>query len=80
MARRAACCVVLIGSAWRCGPSSDIDIMIDLDPHASLGVFDYVGLKDYIAGLFDGPVDVVNRAGLKPYVKPAALSEVVYAF
>jgi predicted nucleotidyltransferase len=72
----------LFGSVARgdARPDSDIDIMIDLDPDAHLGVFDYVGLKDYIAGLFDAPVDVVNREGLKPYVKPAALSDAVYAF
>jgi len=72
----------LFGSAARgtAAPGSDIDIMIDLDPDARLGVFDYVGLKDYIAGLFDAPVDVVNREALKPFVKPAALSDAVYAF
>ncbi len=59
---------------------SDIDIMIDLDPSLQLGVYGYVGLKDYIASLFDTPVDVVNREGLKPYVKPAALSDAIYAF
>jgi uncharacterized protein len=37
-------------------------------------------LKDYIADLFDGPVDVVNREGLKPYVKPAATVDAIYAF
>jgi len=62
------------------GPRSDMDIMIDLDPEARLGVHDYVGLKDFIAGLFDGPVDVVSRDGLKPYLKPAALTDAVYAF
>jgi hypothetical protein len=48
----------------------DIDIMVEIDPEAHLTVFDYAGLKDYIASLFDGPVDVVNRDGLKPYVRP----------
>ena len=43
-------------------------------------LFDYVGLKDYIASLFDGPVDVVNREGLKPYVRPAATADAIYAF
>ena len=59
---------------------SDIDIVVELDPAVRLGVFDYVGVKDYIAGLFDGPVDVVSRDGLKPYLKSAVLSEIVYAF
>ncbi len=43
---------------------SDIDIMIEIDPDARITVFDYVDLKDYIARLFDQPVDVVNRESL----------------
>jgi len=61
-------------------PDSDTDIMIDIDPTAHVTLFDYVGLKEYIASLFDGPVDVVNRAGLKPYVRPAATTDAIYAF
>jgi predicted nucleotidyltransferase len=53
-------------------PDSDIDIMIEFDPAAHVTVFNHAGLKDYIASLFDGPVDVVSRDGLKPYVRPAA--------
>jgi len=54
--------------------------MIEVDPAAHLTVYDYVGLKDYIASLFVGPVDVVDRNGLKPYIRPAATAEAVYAF
>jgi uncharacterized protein len=60
--------------------NSDIDIMIEIDPNARMTVFEYVDLKDYIAGLFNDPVDVVNREGLKPYVRPAATSDAIYAF
>ena len=59
---------------------SDIDIMVEIDPGTHLTVFDYAGLKDYIASLFDGPVDVVNRDGLKPYVRSAATADAIYAF
>ena len=62
------------------GPDSDIDIMIDIEPEAHVSVYDYVGLKDYIASLFEGPVDVVNREGLKSYVRPTATADAVYAF
>jgi uncharacterized protein len=61
-------------------PESNTDILIEFDPTARITVFDYAGLKDYIAGLFDGRVDVVNRDGLKPYVKPAATADAIYAF
>jgi hypothetical protein len=76
--RRAA----VFGSVARgdSGPGSDIDIMVEIDPEAHLTVFDYAGLKDFIASLFEGPVDVVNRAPLKPYVRPAATIDAIYAF
>ena len=61
-------------------PDSDIDIMIELDPDARVTMFDYVDIKDYIAGLFQGPVDVVNRDGLKLSVRPRAAADAVYAF
>ena len=60
--------------------NSDLDIMIEIDPDVRMTVFDYVDLKDYIGSLFDGSVDVVNRESLKPYVRPAATSDAIYAF
>jgi predicted nucleotidyltransferase len=61
---------------------SDTDIMIDIDPaaEATMSVYDYVGLKRYIASLFDGRVDVIDREALKPHVRPAATADAVYAF
>lgn len=61
-------------------PESDIDIMIEIDPDAHMTVFDYVDLKDYIASLFDEPVDIVNREALKSHVRPAATADAIYAF
>ena len=61
-------------------PGSDTDILIEIDPEAPVGVYEYVGLKEYIASLFDGPVDVVDRDGLKPYVLPAATADAICAF
>ena len=61
-------------------PGSDTDIMIEFDPAARITVFDYAGLKNYIADLFDGQVDVVNRDGLKPYLRPRATADALYAF
>jgi uncharacterized protein len=61
-------------------PDSDTDIMVEIDPEAHITVFDYAGLKEYITSLFDGPVDVVSRDGLKPYIRPAASADAVYAF
>lgn len=59
---------------------SDLDIMVEIDPGAHLTVYDYAGLKDYIASLFDGPVDVVNRDSLKSHVRPVAAADAIHAF
>ena len=61
-------------------PETDTDILIDIDPTTPMGVWEYAGLKIYIANLFEGSVDVVERDSLKPYVKPAATAEAIYAF
>ena len=72
----------LFGSVTRgeAGPESDVDIMIELAPDASLDIFAYVELKNFIASLFPGPVDIVNKAALKPYVLPPATADSIYAF
>jgi len=61
-------------------PDSDIDIMIEVDPAAHITVFGYVGLKEYIAGLFPVSVDVVDRHALKPYVRSPVEGDSIYAF
>jgi predicted nucleotidyltransferase len=61
-------------------PDSDIDIMVEFDPAAHVTLFNYSGLKDYIASLFDGPVDVVSREAFKPFVRPTATTDAIYAF
>jgi hypothetical protein len=60
-------------------PESDTDIMIEFDPTARITVFDYAGLKRDLAALLDGPVDVVNRDAMKPYLR-LATAEAIYAF
>jgi predicted nucleotidyltransferase len=61
-------------------PDSDIDILVEFDPSACVTIFDYVGLKNYIATLFDEPVDVVDREALKPHLRQPSERDAVYAF
>jgi predicted nucleotidyltransferase len=65
--------------------TSDVDILIDLDPEPRIDLFDYVNIKLHIAALFgvdsiDGPIDVVNRRTLKPLLRQQVISEAVDAF
>jgi predicted nucleotidyltransferase len=74
--------VALFGSLARgeAKPSSDIDILIELEPEARIGLYGYVAITHYLADLFPVPVDVSNRSTLKPHVRPSAERDAVYAF
>ena len=61
-------------------PDSDIDIMVELQEGVSIGVFGYVTIMNTIEDLFPVRVDVSNRASLRPYVRPSAERDAVYAF
>jgi predicted nucleotidyltransferase len=61
-------------------PGSDIDILVEFEPGEEGTVYDYVRLKEYVAGLFDGPVDVIDRDALKPHLRAPAARDTVYAF
>ncbi len=61
-------------------PDSDIDILVDLDPAIVATMFDYAGLKDFVASLFPGSVDVIDREALKPRLRPHAAADAIYAF
>ncbi len=61
-------------------PDSDIDILVDLDPDIVATMFDYAGVKVYVASLFQGPVDVLDREALKPRRRPRAATDAIYAF
>ena len=61
-------------------PDSDIDILVEIDPAAGVTIFDYVALKDYLATLFEVPVDVIDREALKPHLRRPSVRDAVYAF
>ncbi len=73
--------VALFGSRARGDnrPDSDIDLMVEIAPEIVQDIYDYVRLKCFVAALFPGPVDVVDRNALKPYVRPPA-DDALYAF
>ena len=74
--------VALFGSIARGDEraGSDIDILIEIDPASNMTAFDYAALKIYIGGLFDRPVDIVNRDSLKAHIVSAATADAIDAF
>jgi predicted nucleotidyltransferase len=59
---------------------SDIDILVDIDKTRDIGVFEYVGIVQFIESLFTQPVDVANREGLKTGLRHEIEREAIYAF
>ena len=72
----------LFGSVARDEQRSDsnVDIMVEIAPDARIGLFQYVGIVQFIEALFPMRVDVANREGLKPFVRPGAERDAIYAF
>lgn len=61
-------------------PDSDLDILVEFEPGSEGSIYDYIRFKEYVAGLFDVPVDVIDRAALKPHLRGRAARDAVYAF
>jgi predicted nucleotidyltransferase len=60
--------------------TSDVDILIELDPQAPVGLFEYVGITQYLMDLFPVRIDIANRSSLKPLVRPSIERDALYAF
>jgi hypothetical protein len=54
--------------------------MVEIAPQANIGLFEYVGIMHYLEDLFPARVDVSNRSYLKPFVRPYAERDAIYAF
>jgi uncharacterized protein len=61
-------------------PDSDIDILVEFEPGAEGTIYEYIRLKEFVASLFDGPVDVIDRDALKPHLRAPAGRDTIYAF
>jgi uncharacterized protein len=59
---------------------SDLDILVEFEPDADGTIYDYIRFKEYVASLFQGPVDVIDRAALKPHLRAPSVRDAVYAF
>ena len=59
---------------------SDIDIMVEIDPDAKVGVWGLVSIMHLIEDSFPQKVDVSEREALRPFVRPSAERDAIYAF
>jgi uncharacterized protein len=71
--------LALFGSFARdeAGPDSDVDLLVELDPDAHIGLIRYVQIQERISALLGRPVDLVMRSGLKKRIEPTVLAEAI---
>ena len=74
--------IALFGSAARneAGPDSDIDIVIDLEPTSTIGLFEHVGVADELSRLFGRRVDLVTWKALRPRMRATVEREAITIF
>lgn len=75
--------IQIFGSALRgdLSPESDVDLLVDFEPDAQIGFITLSRMQRELSEIFQRPVDLVPKDGLKPQIREAVLSsaEVVYA-
>jgi predicted nucleotidyltransferase len=73
----------VFGSAARgdMRPDSDIDLLVEFEPDARIGLFKFAGLEHEFSDLLGRKVDLVSKLGLKPWIRPHVLrdAKVLYA-
>ncbi len=75
--------LAVFGSAARTDmrPDSDIDLLVEFQPEARIGLFEFAAMEEEFGALLGRKVDLVSKRGLKPRVRPHVLrdSRVIYA-
>jgi uncharacterized protein len=61
-------------------PDSDLDTLVEFEPGSEGSIYDYMRLKEDIAALFEGPVDVIDCDALKPHLRASSARDAIYAF
>ena len=73
----------LFGSAARdeLRTESDLDILVEFEPGARIGLIQFVSLAEELESLAGRKVDLVTKRGLNPWVRPSVMGDarVVYA-
>ncbi len=71
----------LFGSVARdeAGEGSDIDLLVEFVAGARIGMFEFLGVQEFLASLLGAEVDLATPASLHPRLREAILREAVLA-
>ena len=56
---------------------SDLDILVEFEEDAKIGLLMFVNLENYLSGLIGVKVDLVEKSALKPRIGKNILREVI---
>ena len=57
---------------------SDVDIMIEFS--ASVGLFHFIRLKNFLGDILNCKVDLVQKGAMKPYIEKQVLKELIMVY
>jgi predicted nucleotidyltransferase len=60
--------------------SSDIDVLVELDPAAHVSLYELVGIELRLIDIFGRKVDVVSKGGLRPDLDDSIAADAVSVF
>lgn len=55
---------------------SDVDMLVEFS--SPIGLFDFIGLENFLTKTLDQKVDLVSKKALKPAIKDSILKEALY--
>ena len=70
--------LALFGSVARDEARSDSDVDLLVEFSRPVGLFQFIGLKQYLESLLSCPVDLGTQASLKPYLKERVMQEAIH--
>jgi predicted nucleotidyltransferase len=73
--------LALFGSVARdgAGPDSDVDLLVEFEPSATVGIFRFLDIQEYLERVLGRPVDLVSREALKRQFRDQVLGQAVNA-
>ena len=74
--------LALFGSVLRTdfGNTSDVDVLVEFKPDAQIGFLALLRMQRELAAIFQRPVDLVSKAGLKPKIRQEILSNMMVLY
>ncbi|HAL47286.1 MAG: nucleotidyltransferase family protein [SAR202 cluster bacterium] len=73
--------IAIFGSTARdeARPDSDVDILVEFEPNAEIGLFEFVRFKRRLERTLNCQVDLTTTGGLVPQLRDRILEEAHYA-